>query len=371
MRLMCIMNQNIFNVKSGGGQCALRNYESIKAIVEENDDLYTCVISPEITHVSNNDKELYIPGLVGSLQSALATLWGCKCYKKKYEKVIWQFIDQVKPDVIYIDTSKLGKLSKRIKKKYKTRIIYFFHNVESDYSMNLVKNRGFQYLLSYWTSLYNEKMALKYGDAFACLTQRDSARINEIYRRRVDTIIPISFKDRFDASRVAIDERNDLLFVGSLFPPNYDGVKWFVENVMSELPDKILTIVGKDFERKRGELERENVKVIGTVENTDEFYYTYPYMVMPIPYGAGMKVKTAEAMMFGKIIFATDEALEGYSIESVEGIYRCNTADEFIYNIRLFTQKDQKYMSDRIREVFLSNYEFEVTKEQFKKRLKA
>lgn len=38
-------------------------------------------------------------------------------------------------------------------------------------------------------------------------------------------------------------------------------------------------------------------------------------MVMPIFSGSGMKVKTAEALMYGKFLIGTKEAFEGYEID--------------------------------------------------------
>ncbi len=44
MKVMCIMNQNILNVKSGGGQCSKRNYDVVKESLEEEDGMYTCIM---------------------------------------------------------------------------------------------------------------------------------------------------------------------------------------------------------------------------------------------------------------------------------------------------------------------------------------
>lgn len=370
MKVMCIMNQNILNVKSGGGQCAKRNYDSIKQSLSDSDMLYTCIVSPEFENINERGSELYIPGLIGNIQSAIAALQGCKCCKKKYEKIIWKFIDRVEPDVIYLDTSKLGKMSKIMKKKYRCKVICFFHNVESDYSLNFVKNRGKQYLLSYWASLKNERIVVKYADKLISLTKKDSDRIQNLYGRQTDIIIPISFEDKYIPENKNIDKRKGLLFVGSLFSPNFDGIKWFVREVMIKLPEQTLTIVGKGFEKKREILERENVKVVGTVDDLEEYYYTYPVMIMPIQYGAGMKVKTAEAMMYGKIIIATDEALEGYEINNIEGVYRCNTADEFIKSIRYVMQEKTDYENNVIRTIFMKHYEFKATRKQFEQVIK-
>lgn len=369
MKIVYITGQNIHKANFGGGQCAQRNYDAIKSSLDEKDDLYTCMIFNG-SKLELEDHELHIPGIKNKIESAFAALRGSKCCKRTYEKYIWKYLDEIKPDLVYLDTSKLGKFSKRIKRKYGSRVIVFFHNVEADYSMYFVRNRGYQYLLAYWSSLWNERIAVKYGDSLICLNERDSKRIEELYGRIPDAVIPISFVDRYQKEKVAIDQDKGLLFVGSLFPPNYDGIKWFIENIMTQLPEYFLTIVGKDFEKKRKDLERDNVKVVGTVGNLEDYYYTYPVMVMPIQYGAGMKVKTAEAMMYGKIILATDEALEGYCIPEHCGIIRCNTSEEFVKAIRSVLTEKLDYNNLKGRKLFLENYEFEVTRKQFEKLIK-
>ncbi len=55
------------------------------------------------------------------------------------------------------------------------------------------------------------------------------------------------------------------------------------------------------------------------MDKTDVYYYKHAAVILPIKYGAGMKVKTAEAMMYGRTIFASDEALEGYDGKGIEG----------------------------------------------------
>ncbi|MFR5192628.1 MAG: glycosyltransferase family 4 protein, partial [Lachnospiraceae bacterium] len=200
------------------------------------------------------------------------------------------------------------------------------------------------------------------ADVLICLSRRDSVRIYELYGRRPDVKIPITFKDIYNESKVKIDKNKGLLFVGSLFPPNYDGIKWFVDNVMIQLPDIKLTIVGKNFEIKKEQLEKDNVTVVGTVDNLSDYYYTYPVIVMPIQYGAGMKVKTAEALMYGKTIIATDEALEEYDIGETKGIHRCNTASEFVNAIlSVFKDLDE----NETRSVFLKKYEFSVAQQKY------
>lgn len=87
-------------------------------------------------------------------------------------------------------------------------------------------------------------------------------------------------------------------------------------------------IIGKGFRTLKNDLECDNVKVIGTVEDVSEYFYRADFVIAPIFEGSGMKLKTAEALMYGKTIFGTTEAFSGYALDfdRVGGL--CNTARE-------------------------------------------
>lgn len=66
--------------------------------------------------------------------------------------------------------------------------------------------------------------------------------------------------------------------------------------------------------------------------------------------------------MYGKMIFATDEALEGYDINNVEGIYRCNNAGEFIDQLK---STRFKRFNDTVRSIFKNKYDTAIISKDF------
>lgn len=355
MRVLFIGGQNIFGkINNGGIQCSKRNYDLLRESVGKG-NLYSAIIWNSKENIDNN---IFFSRNETGKDSFAASLHLCRLYKFQEEKKIIKYINRVQPSIVFIDTSLFGRLIKKINKEIKT--IIFFHNVETNYILNQIKNNGLIYIPALFATIYNERIATKYADKVICLNNRDADVVWKYYKRKVDYLLPISFQDRFDLKKVCKDiHQKTLLFVGSNFQPNYKGVKWFVEEVMSELKEFTLLIVGKDFENERRSLEKSNVRVIGTVDNLENYYYKYTNIVMPIFYGDGMKVKTAEAMMYGMNIFATAEALEGYDISSVNGIFRCNTKDEFIDNIRHNSEEEiNRLCNEEIRECFLRKHSF-------------
>lgn len=77
--------------------------------------------------------------------------------------------------------------------------------------------------------------------------------------------------------------------------------------------------------------------------------------MLPILSGGEMKVKTAEAMMHGKKIYGTKEALTGYDIQDIDTIIEGYTAEQFIKNINKNQEKELFYLE--VRKRFLEKYQ--------------
>lgn len=84
-----------------------------------------------------------------------------------------------------------------------------------------------------------------------------------------------------------------------------------------------------------------------------------------------MKVKTGEALMYGKSIFGTIEAFQGYEIdyEKIGGV--CNTAEEFIEKInnyiRYWKNNGRPKMNNYANEIFIKKYSYNFSIKKFKK----
>lgn len=357
-KILIVCGQEIICERNDGGKkCSFRNYELFcKVFGDEN--VYLCMLTNNKAEDKGNIFRLtayrtIADRIVNILRGTLFT-------SALNEQKIVEFINNNKIDIVVLERSMYGSLIERIKRQNLTCEIWVFvHNIEKQYFENKVKHQSFLYFLPYLKIAKSEKETFKYADFIMTLTERDSKLIKEFYGRKSDLTLPMTFYDVFDdKKRIKTEDHQrikKLLFIGTMFPPNYDGIKWFVENVMTELEDYQLTIVGKNFELKRNELKKKNVDVIGTVESLEEYYYSDNIMVMPIFYGDGMKIKTAEAMMYGKTILASDEALEGYEVVDIQGIYRCNTKEDYIKTLRMIGGKEN-YYSEKVRQLFLTKY---------------
>lgn len=342
------------NVLDGGEVINKRNYEVLKKTCNKLDVIYV-----------NNKKNL--TGINRKVKTLFEILFFYSFYgiSFKIKNEIKNLLKENNYDFCWISSSVGGSLTKFIKKiSPKLKVIVFFHNVEYDYFYQLTKSTSaYKYILAL-IARKNEEIAIKYADKIVVLNKRDSKRIQELYRRNVDLIFPTTFddlcKEKEQCSKKSDNKKKILLFVGSNFFANLHGIKWFIQNVLPFLNNVILYIVGKNTEEWKSEfLEIDNVRIIGSVLSLDKYYKMADAVISPIFLGSGMKTKTAEALMYGKYIFATKEAFEGYDVDfsQIGGI--CNTKEEFINIINNKLPNIDRTYNYYSRKIFLEKYSTE------------
>ncbi|CUQ58164.1 glycosyltransferase [Hungatella hathewayi] len=268
---------------------------------------------------------------------------------------------------VFIDHSIYGHMIKRIKREIGIPVVSYFHGV-MQYQNKKYKEHNqttFFYFLPSFNMKQNEIDTVKYSDICLLLNKRDNDNFKKYYGHEADEYLPVYY---IDTAKINTEEKDNLfrlLFVGGYFWPNIHGITWFVKSVMPKLSQNIvLEIVGNNMDKLKNNLAGERVTIRGRVESLDEFYNKADVVVGPIFKGEGMKTKTCEALMYGKIYLGTDEALEGY--EDLNE-YRCNTADEFVHMIELLTDKNLPKYNENLRNIYLEKYSPQMAKARLTK----
>lgn len=276
---------------------------------------------------------------------------------------LYSKMDNEKVDFIFLDSTLFGSIAKKIKIKYPyVKIIIFSHNVELvsgwhsliyDFSLKKI------YLLLF--SYINEKRSCLNSDYLIGISSYDEKLYYRFYNYRFQSIIPVTIPDVKQEVKLFDRDFNNrslkILFVGSFFYPNSHGISWFIDNVLDSI-DAELIIVGSGMTllSKKYSLKTK-IKFIDYVDDLSTYYYNCDLVISPIFIGSGMKVKVAEALMYGKIILGTTLSFQGYEIKNTDCII-CDSKEEFIDKIRFFEKSmysNSKY-SEKSRETFLNYY---------------
>lgn len=291
-----------------------------------------------------------------------------------------KIIHQIKSegfDMVYLDSSLWGFLAERIKKETPVRLYVFCQDIETHRLRTIIVNhlRNLQ-LKSFFLTIMllllahvNEKRAVIYADSVFNFSSRDATIMHSKYGRKSTEIIPLFISDKdpdFSAKPKQIYDEGymSLLFVGvGNYEPNVSGVKWFAKEVLPFI-DARLYIVGRGTEKLEDEFKKitDKVRIMGEVSSLDGYYIDADAVVVPLFSGGGMKVKTLEALMYGKTIFGTEEAFQGFELDfqRVGGI--CNDSQDFIE--QLSKCKPQKY-NEYSRNVFLKKYCVHAVRDKF------
>lgn len=361
---MKILFISFFNgqIKTGGAMCSNRNLKSLRNLFgEENVILYS------IKRIERKDGENKMYWNFKNIFIDIFEL-GFGGLNSQNKNDIIEKIRTLNIDTVFIDSSLLGVLCKKIKTLIpQIKIITFFHNVEyMFFKQNIRQDQA--YALFYRISLacISEKMACKYSDKIITLSQRDANQTYLLYQREPDSIIPISIEDEYKNSpNIPVDDLKIGLFVGSYFFANVKGIIWFVQNVLPYVNMKLI-IVGQGMDKLKGILpfsKSAKVDIYSYVPNLTEYYEKADFAILPIFLGGGMKVKTAEALMFGKYIIGTSEAFTGYEINAEVGVC-CDTSREMVDAINRFNNS-YKY-NPMSKNLFLKHYSSDVTQNKFR-----
>lgn len=354
--MKCLYVGAIFDrkIKTGGDVINKRNYSFLS-------QYYDCVDTFFTGNPSKKNSKFFV------LKNIILNGTFSSLTQKDINKLI-KLIEEKKYDVCYFADSTFGFLEKIIKNKFPNIYIYtFFHNVEYNFYKQIASGKNIYKFPLPLCAKNNEELVMKYSDKIISINQRDANEIERIYGRTVDFVLPTSFEDQFtdmDHNEQIKKLPVSLLFVGSDFYANEHGIRWFVSNVLPKINAKVF-IVGRGTERwKDFFLDNNNVNVLGAVDDLAACYRKADAVIIPIFEGSGMKTKTAEALMYGKNVYGTTEAFEGYDLDYDKIGGKCDTPEEFIQALNHDLMHRTKY-NRYSRDIFKKSYSNDVWYEKF------
>lgn len=323
IKVLFVTTNNIHDI-NGGAKASLRNLECLRDIYGK-ENVETCYILQNIGHktILKRSKSFIDRVITKKIFASFSKL-------------------QIQPDaydLLFIDSSLFGYQIKKLKRsQYKGKIVSFFHNCEADYKAIFYKDGKTIGNRLYLNAIRkNEQLTIRHADACVFINERDMKRVSEIYgiQPKMGTVITMTMKDRYREYPLLKTDGNIPIYtiLGSYFKPNVDGIKWFVTNVLPYVNIK-LRVVGKNMHLLRNDIDCSGIEIFSNVPDLDLYMIESDYMLYPIFEGSGMKIKTCEALMWGKNIVGTSEAFSGYDITDYSKIGACcETAEEFIVAI--------------------------------------
>ncbi len=165
-----------------------------------------------------------------------------------------------------------------------------------------------------------ERVLLRVLDTAVVVSDKDRALLERRGGRARIVVVspPLDDEDMPSAPETGQVGPPEVLFVGALDRvENQDAARWLLEliwpQVLAEMPDARLTIAGAEPSRPllHAAESVHNVQLTGYVDSLSPYYRRASVVVAPMRLGAGVKLKSLVAMLWGLPVVATSVAAEG------------------------------------------------------------
>lgn len=184
-------------------------------------------------------------------------------------------------------------------------------------------------------------------------SKEDQRYLSEIQGAKVD-VLPNGVDTKTFISSKQGYIKNRILFTGNMdYAPNVDAVQYFVHHIFpiiqNEIPEVEFIIAGQRPVPRVRELESQQVKVTGFIENLAQEYAKAHVVVSPLRIGAGTQNKVLEALSMDIPVVTTFVGYEGLGLPEGIGALPSNDADEFAHNV-IRILKDDAFRSQMASE---------------------
>jgi GT2 family glycosyltransferase/glycosyltransferase involved in cell wall biosynthesis len=192
-----------------------------------------------------------------------------------------------------------------------------------------------------------ELKALQRFDRILTLSVKDQSLLKKCKPESMVDVIPPYFEAEFGKPNLDSIQKEpfSLLFWGAMDrSENEEAVLWFEKEVFRTLlntfPQSKLYIVGNKPGSKIKNLKSENIEVTGFVENPIDYFNKAQVAIVPLKYGAGIKIKSLECMYYGLPVLATEVGAEGIDADTEEGLIITDRNHYYEEIIRLISDPD-------------------------------
>ncbi|WP_346710322.1 glycosyltransferase [Phocaeicola salanitronis] len=153
---------------------------------------------------------------------------------------------------------------------------------------------------------------------------------------------------------------HNILFFSGEHKFNIDGLVWFIENVFSliknRFPDVKLLIGGEICNALKGYDNRDNIELVGKIEEPESFFLRGDVAINPCRLGTGLKIKTFESVSYDKVTMVHSNSLVGIYKEEDAPIFSSSNPIEWVeyldkiwsnrHEIAEIKAKNQTYIRD-------------------------
>jgi glycosyltransferase involved in cell wall biosynthesis len=232
----------------------------------------------------------------------------------------WLTVNGSDLDIVLLSRPDVAEMCLRLVRNCTAaRVVYFGHDLhfrrmraQAELARDASRRRAAEIMRKVEIGIWRE------ADIVLYLSEEEAADVR-ILSPSVDvrSVIPYAFKDPEPVARQESGESWIVFVAGFGHPPNADGAAWFVHEVLplivARVPAARLAIVGSHPSPLVRALCGPHVSLFGDVTDSEllDWYGRAKVAVVPLLTGAGVKLKTVEALWHGVPVVLTPAGAQG------------------------------------------------------------
>lgn len=295
-------------------------------------DLIYYRYSDDPIYVCPNDNIRVVKEVLNStkvkLVNALSRPFIHPIFSVRFDRTLLRFIKDLvnknKYDLIYLDHSQMALYGK------------YFPDIQKVLMSHDVMAQRFSRKGNWLNRKFivaGEKMVMSQPKMIVfSFSEKDREIIRNTYQ--IDSKVTHFFLDNAIIEAVPKVITKRIVFFGKWKrPDNFDGLKWFFDNVYHKIDKTIkIAIIGnwlpesfksviKDFD---------NVEYLGFVDNPYPLIANSIATISPLFSGAGVKVKVVESLACGTPVIGSDIAFEGIFVDNDKFMVKADSASDYV-----------------------------------------
>jgi hypothetical protein len=200
----------------------------------------------------------------------------------------------------------------------------------------------------FYTTKELEAHALARADLVLAIQDEEKAYFEGI------TQTPVEVMGYVVPNQPLVSNKNDKLtigYIGSGNPFNIESLRVFQQAVMENptLMQSFNFLLGGTVCKAFSEFN-EIFEIIGLVGELDEFYRQIDIAINPMVGGTGLKIKSLEALSYGKALLATEDAMVG--INGTDSYHNFTSVTEMVKALKTLTPERVKELHSNSIETF-------------------
>jgi len=206
----------------------------------------------------------------------------------------------------------------------------------------------------FYTTKELEAYALERADLVLAIQDEEKTYFESITQTRVEVmgyVVP---------HQPIVTNKNDKItigYIGSGNPFNIESLRVFQQEVMAnpELMQRFTFLLGGTVCKTFSPMN-EIFDIIGLVDDLDDFYRQIDIAINPMVGGTGLKIKSLEALSYGKALLATEDAMVG--ISTLDSYQQASSIGVMVENLKNLDSSRYELLSKNSKDVF-DNYNAE------------